>query len=79
MPASNIVLLQPNSVYHLFAHAVHANDFFYDDENKRFFLEKWQCFSKGFFKTYSYCLLSNHFHFCVQVEKGHWSENALED
>jgi REP element-mobilizing transposase RayT len=69
MAAPKPVLLEPNCVYHIFAHAVHANDFFYDEENKRFFLEKWKYFSKGFFKTYAYCLLSNHFHFAVQVEK----------
>jgi hypothetical protein len=69
MAAPKLILLEPNCVYHIFAHAVHANDFFYDDENKRFFLEKWKHFSKGYFKTYAYCLLSNHFHFAVKVEK----------
>jgi putative transposase len=69
MATSNKILLEPNGVYHIFAHAVHANDFFYDNENKRFFLEKWKHFSKGYFKTYAYCLLSNHFHFCIHVEK----------
>jgi putative transposase len=69
MAAADKILLQPNGVYHIFAHAVHANDFFYDNENKRFFLEKWKHFSNGYFKTYSYCLLSNHFHFCIHVEK----------
>jgi putative transposase len=68
MAAPKLILLEPNCVYHIFAHAVHANDFFYDDENKRFFLEKWKHFSKGYFKTYAYCLLSNHFHFAVKVE-----------
>lgn len=28
MAASNTILLQPGEVYHIFAHAVHANDFF---------------------------------------------------
>ncbi len=69
MAAPKLILLEPNCVYHIFSHAVHANDFFYDEENKRFFLEKWEYFSKGFFKTYAYCLLSNHFHFAIQVEK----------
>jgi hypothetical protein len=68
MAAPKLILLEPNCVYHIFAHAVHANDFFYDDENKRFFLEKWKHFSKGYFKTFAYCLLSNHFHFAVKVE-----------
>ena len=64
-----VVFLEPNKIYHVFAHAVHDNNFFYDDENKQFFLDKWHTYSKGLFRTYAYCLLSNHFHFCIHVEK----------
>ncbi|MEY4903472.1 MAG: hypothetical protein RLZZ292_1287 [Bacteroidota bacterium] len=68
MAQQETVLLYPDCVYHIFSHAVHDNNFFYDDENKRFFLQKWKEYSKGFFKTYAYCLLSNHFHFGIHVE-----------
>jgi putative transposase len=63
------LLLSPNNVYHFFAHSVHDNDFFYTDDNKHYFLNQWKKYSEGMFRTYAYCLLSNHFHFCIQVEK----------
>ncbi len=69
------LLLLPNNVYHIFAHAVHDNNFFYTDDHKHFFLNNWKKHSEGFFRTYGYCLLSNHFHFCVHVE----NENILMD
>jgi putative transposase len=59
--------LEANSVYHIFAHSVDNNNLFYDDDNYRFFLKKWEKFSNDFFRTYAFCLMPNHFHLCLQT------------
>jgi putative transposase len=59
--------LKPNTVYHIFSHAVDRNDLFYDEENYKFFLRRWEHFSNLHFHTYAYCLMPNHFHMCVQT------------
>jgi putative transposase len=59
--------LQPNTVYHIIAHAVENNNLFYNDDNYAYFLRKWQQFGQGYFKTYAFCLMPNHLHFCVQT------------
>ena len=59
--------LKPNQMYHIFSHAVENNDLFYDAENYNFFLRKWERFAKGYFQTYAFCLMPNHFHLCVQT------------
>ncbi len=59
--------LQPNTVYHIVAHAVENNNLFYDNGNYAYFLNKWQQFCNGYFKTYAFCLMPNHIHFCVKT------------
>jgi putative transposase len=59
--------LQPDNVYHLFSHAVDNNNLFYENHNYTFFLNKWAHYSKNYFRTYAFCLMPNHFHFCVQA------------
>jgi putative transposase len=59
--------LQPNTVYHIIAHAVENNNLFYNDDNYAYFLRKWQQFGQGYFKTYAFCLMPNHLHLCVQT------------
>jgi putative transposase len=59
--------LKPNTVYHIIAHAVENNNLFYTDDNYAYFLRKWQQFGQGYFKTYAFCLMSNHLHLCVQT------------
>ena len=67
MNKTNQLPLEPNKVYHLFSHAVHNNDLYYSPENYAFFLRRWQHFSKGYFETYAFCLMPNHFHFCLKT------------
>ena len=61
--------LQPNTSYHIFNHANGFENVFREDENFRFFLDKYQQFISPVAETYAYCLLPNHFHLVVRVRK----------
>jgi REP element-mobilizing transposase RayT len=61
--------LQPNCSYHIFNHANGFENVFRDDENYRFFLEKYQVYIVPIVETYAYCLLPNHFHLVVRIRK----------
>ena len=67
MRQTDLIPLKPNTVYHLFSHAVANNDLFYNPENYNYFLRKWEKFARGYFQTYAFCLMPNHFHLCVQT------------
>ena len=67
MRQTDLMPLKPNTVYHLFSHAVDNNNLFYDNGNYDFLLNKWAHFAKGYFQTYAFCLMPNHFHLCVQT------------
>jgi putative transposase len=59
--------LEPNSVYHIWTHAVHNNNLFANLGNYDFFLKKWQLKTNVLLSTYAYCLMPNHLHFCIQT------------
>jgi len=59
--------LQPNTSYHIFNHANGFENVFREDENFRFFLEKYRVFITPVAETYAYCLLPNHFHLVVRI------------
>ena len=59
--------LEPNSVYHIFTHAVEHNNLFDNLGNYDYFLQKWRRFTEGYIKTHAFCLMPNHVHFCIQT------------
>lgn len=61
--------LQPNSSYHIFNHANGFENIFTEDENYRFFIEKYQQYILPIAETYAYCLLPNHFHLVVRIRR----------
>ncbi|MDD3077916.1 MAG: hypothetical protein PHH37_02270 [Paludibacter sp.] len=61
--------LQPNHSYHIYNHANGFENIFEEDENYRFFLEKYVLYISPIAETYSYCLLPNHFHLVVRIRK----------
>ena len=58
---------EPNCFYHVFNHAVGFENLYNDEENKRFFLQKYGEYINPVCRTFAYCLMNNHFHFLVQV------------
>ena len=61
--------LQPNCSYHIFNHANGFENIFTEDENYRFFIEKYQQYILPIAETYAYCLLPNHFHLVVRIRR----------
>jgi putative transposase len=57
--------LESRTVYHIFGHAVANNNLFECAANYTYFLKRWQHFAEGYFRTFAYCLMPNHFHLCV--------------
>lgn len=61
--------LIPNQSYHIFNHANGFENIFMEDENYRFFLEKYQQYIKPIAETYAYCLMPNHFHLVIRIRR----------
>ena len=61
--------LQPNCSYHIFNHANGFENIFIEDENYRFFLDKYNQYILPIAETYAYCLLPNHFHLVVRIRR----------
>ncbi len=61
--------LQPNCSYHIFNHGNGFENIFTEDENYRFFLDKYNQYILPIAETYSYCLLPNHFHLVVRIRR----------
>jgi len=71
--------LQPNTSYHIFNHANGFENVFREDENYRFFMEKYRAFITPVAETYAYCLLPNHFHLVVRIRKREEIEKIIRN
>ena len=58
---------EPDKFYHIFNHAVGFEDLYKNDENKRYFLQRYADYMEPVCSTFAYCLMNNHFHFMVQI------------
>jgi len=58
----------PDKTYHLYNHANADKNLFRSDDNYVFFLKRYSDFLAGYFDTYAYCLMPNHFHLLVRVK-----------
>ncbi|MCK9639794.1 MAG: hypothetical protein M0R39_07775 [Prolixibacteraceae bacterium] len=61
--------LQPDSCYHIFNHANGFENIFRIEANFLYFLEKYRLFISPIAETYAYCLMPNHFHLVVRIQK----------
>jgi putative transposase len=62
-------LLEEGQFYHIY-NRTNGNDLlFLQTGNYIFFLNKWKKYISNYCETYSYCLMSNHFHFIIRVKK----------
>lgn len=61
--------LVPAAVYHIFNHANGFENVFREEENYRFFLEKYRLYISPVAETFAYCLMPNHFHLVVRIRK----------
>jgi len=60
--------LEPDRFYHIYNHAVGKENFFREDENYQYFLQKYAEYINPVAETYVYCLMPNHFHFLVSMK-----------
>lgn len=61
--------LIPDGTYHILSHAVVGNDLlFRNEENYRFFLQKYVAYITPIADTHSFALLPNHFHFLIRIK-----------
>ncbi|HRQ29793.1 MAG TPA: hypothetical protein PLU49_06935 [Saprospiraceae bacterium] len=58
--------LLPGRYYHIFNRGINRQGIFYDEDNYKYFLHKYAEKMTGYFDTYGYCLLENHFHLFVK-------------
>jgi len=74
-----MIPLCPNTCYHIFNHANGIENVFCDDDNFKFFLEKYKKHITPIAETYAYCLMPNHFHLVVRIRKKEVIENIIHD
>ncbi len=58
----------PSCVYHVYNHANGSDNIFREQDNYRYFLEKYIKYIHPVADTYAYCLLKNHFHFMLKIK-----------
>ncbi len=64
---SNTDLLEPGSYYHIFNRGINKESVFKERKNYLYFLGKYLKYIHPIAKTFSYCLLNNHFHLLIQI------------
>ncbi len=69
------VKFEPNLFYHVYNRAVDKKPLFRSDENRRFFLKRFEKYLSPVLITYSYALCGNHFHFGVKIRSAAELEN----
>ncbi len=61
--------LVPDGFYHIFNRTNNKEALYQSDENRKYFLMKFQEYLLPFSTVYSYCLLDTHFHFLIKVRE----------
>lgn len=71
--------LTPGNSYHIFNHANGFENVFCNQENFRYFLEKYRLYISPVAETYAYCLMPNHFHVVVRIRKREVIESLIRN
>ncbi len=58
----------PSKIYHVYNHANGDDNIFKEEDNYRFFLEKYVKYINPVADTLAYCLMKNHFHLMVRIK-----------
>ncbi len=61
-------LLQPDMYYHIYNRGNNRENLFVEERNYPYFLRLYAKHIEPIADTYAYCLLKNHFHFCVKIK-----------
>lgn len=58
---------EPGRFYHIYNRSVGEKELFVNRQNYKFFLDRFQFYTKRILAVYAYCLMPNHFHFLIKV------------
>jgi putative transposase len=58
---------EPGKFYHVYNRTNNKETLFRNEENYKFFLKRYHHYLNPFVETYSWCLLTNHFHLLIKV------------
>ncbi len=64
---SNKILLEPGKYYHLYNHAIGNEVLFRSPADYHGFITKYEKYITPMASTIAYCLMPNHFHFCLRI------------
>ncbi|MFV8226358.1 transposase [Christiangramia aquimixticola] len=62
-------ILQKDKYYHIYNRGNNRENIFLTPENRRYFIQLYSKHLANSVTTLAFCLLSNHFHFAVRIEK----------
>lgn len=62
--------LEPGKFYHIYNRGNNSEKIFFNQENYKFFLRRYNEYLSSCVETYAFCLLPNHFHFLIKVKEG---------
>jgi putative transposase len=65
----NLKPLVPGNIYHIYNHANGDRNLFYTEKNYTSFLEKYNYYISPIAETFAFCLMPNHYHFLIRVQK----------
>ena len=68
IPSYLTASFQHESLYHVICKSLPKLQLFKREENKKFFLARYQYFLSSYVSTYAYCLLENHVHFLISIK-----------
>lgn len=68
IPRKYLAGFREHGVYHVFNRTNNKEKLFLSDENRRFFLRKYNEHLSSYLDTNCWCLLSNHFHFLIRIK-----------
>ncbi|MGV3527677.1 MAG: transposase [Flavisolibacter sp.] len=61
--------LQTDAFYHLYNRGNNREKIFFNKENYRYFLKKFDEYLSPYLDVFAYCLLPNHFHFLIKTRE----------
>ena len=73
----NLIPLEPDKFYHIYNHAIGKENFFETDADYLWFLNKLKKYVVPLCDMYSFCLMSNHFHFVLRIKSEIEIKNIL--
>ena len=66
--------LGQSGIYHVMVRGVNQQDIFFEDEDRKIFLDRLRRYKEECgFKIYAYCLMNNHVHLIIHVGEVKWA------